>query len=818
MEPHQKYHYLFLMTKLAEKITRSLSKDVQALLTNFIDQVKTLGQILEKGARSEDKKTAERAFQEQYEISEKAFKLFFDSINDEASFEAFRDVLISEIHRLIEEGNSADVYALVLFGEKILHAEAFVDGESSNFGTFVTHAFIKNNIEVAQFLLEKGACLPFGFGSNNPLLKAINNKQLDFAKLFITYGIKISPEQASDFSPLYKAIEAGDLELVQMILAHGARLKVYKSPQGLLTVNSQSPLSYALKCNQTEIAKYLFDEFKKDPNLFESSLNNFLSTAPLELLKYYIEDTTIDTEVKLATLVILRSGQAANRTSGEILLTSLLKHSDHPQERLALMKKTIQELMTVESLESGILSEPCYADKHLLEELARTRAEMPIGDLAQTLLTSMNQSCKQGRVEVGLRVLKEVLFSVDTMPESFSLGVHFIKKTVAMLKKYIKEHTDIPNVEMVNQLVDKAELQLELDERPLLPISNEAIRFRAMAGGSTFSHLNPNLPQRGTTVEAVEWYREILTILVCNMREIGILQSHWSETKAHLLLSEIKEITKPELVSSQFNAITQGLSEVSGFQLDIPDHFISSILYRDQDKWTYTVMCRVFINPSEDPNKRHAVEFEIPEMGLDDLRKALVNQLKRNLSEITVKDEAQLDRAIHFELLSHFLEVEKCTRSQCVYSKQPLQKGYKEMTCFASNIKSILSLMLLVMAKPNTTSEQWEQFNHRIKTAIKEEMTRAQISLEPFEQSLERIPQKTLPPQQVAYKLITTLMRWLEINHFNPTSPAEIAGKEATIQHVLRRSQEKFRLKFFNSNALETPINTDTNLPFKTNP
>jgi hypothetical protein len=480
-----------------------------------------------------------------------------------------------------------------------------------------------------------------------------------------------------------------------------------------------------------------------------------------------------------------------------------LKSSADAKERLAVLKQVIQQLMMLEYLPSTVEKEPCYADKELFERLATELGEYPIKDIALKLLKSIQTVSQQGRVGVGCRLLSEVIFLAinNELEFSFSLGIKFLEDIVGDLDSFYKKNKSWPDETTVNNVIEKrAEkvgLSLCIQTHALskkLPPSTAAKRFRAMAGSSIFTDSNPGIPAGGKPAEAGQWYHEIISIIVNTMVEMGMLNDDWNEAKAQCLLVEICcEASLSSLAQSRINSVASETEKAMGFTLDLPEHFIPSVLYEERGNWIYTVMCRAFMQPLSKKNNG-AVDFRMTTKHIAELLIPLVTEAlkKRDAYQDQASSSTAVVRAIHYRLLTHFLEVEKIANTRCTYSVRPAQKPYKEPICFASNIKLFLQLLLIIMPKPTTTPEQWQKFNDKLKIYNTNEMSKANVSLEEFRQALGTVSDNAMAPEQVAYKLVTTLMRWREINLFNPASETETAGKEATIEHVLEHIRHRF--------------------------
>jgi hypothetical protein len=155
--------------------------------------------------------------------------------------------------------------------------------------------------------------------------------------------------------------------------------------------------------------------------------------------------------------------------------------------------------------------------------------------------------------------------------------------------------------------------------------------------------------------------------------------------------------------------------------------------------------------------------------------------------------DAALDRAINYELLKHFLAVERITGAECNYSERSRQKPYKNLTCYGSNMKMILPVMLAAIPKPTTTLEQWQRFNNRLKELILSELRNAGIPLEQeFSQLSTELTELPPLPEQIAYKIVTNLLRCIEFNLYQPSTDFERKEKEKTMKDLLTDTGERF--------------------------
>ena len=814
----QKFNYLLLKINLFEETAVKIHfQDVQAELAKQkvdLEVIKKSSELLLDD--STDKEEVKIEFENQYAVALKQLKNSEDLILDsDLAVETIFSELNIQLHRFIEENRLDDIDVWLKIGRSLFEEGIDINAKNAIFNTPLCHAISSGQLEIATLLLERGACVNSFYYKHRPALYiAIQEKKFEFARLLIQYGAKVNSYQSGWISPLCHAIKLGDINTVEMLVRNGAKINADESAVIVgSTSNFASPLRYALECKQLHIAQFLFDLIKKDSELFQESLNIFLNYAPLELLQNFIEDPSISIENKFATLIITRINfdkSIIRRNSGEIILKVLLEVSDYEKERLAVLKQVIKQLMTIDYLESTVEQESCYADKELFERLAAQDGEFPTKDLAQQLLKSI-QDDSPGRVGVGVRLLSDMISYALNKTRAFSLGIKLIEEVVGELNDFYEKNKSWPDEATVNNLIEKAGEKADLSSRLAVRSTpgTAAKRFRAMAGSSIFTNLNPNIPAGGELTDARQWYREIVSIIVNTMAEEGMLSDYWNEIKAQRLLTEICEEPSSSKVLSHTITADQELTKAMGFQLDVPEHFIPVCLFEEQNNWVYTVMCRAFIKTGNG-QKRGAVDFIIPKKDLAELFVPLIKEGLKKGGTYQEFDDSATIREIRYRLLKHLLVIEQLTGLRGTYSIRPAQKPFKGPTCFASNIKLILPVMLIILGNPDTTPGQWKKFNDKLKELILTEMSKAKLPLQDSRQTCDLLSDKTMVPHYVTYKLVTTLLRWLEINHFNPANEAERAGKEATVKHVLEHTKRRFKLNtvFFRSTS-EMTVNHD---------
>lgn len=682
----------------------------------------------------------------------------------------------------------------------------FIDQEHSDaneklaYTKFLSWAIEAQQFDMATMFLEKGAD-PNAKTSDgtadvrSPLYKAasLEKNAIKFLELLVSCGGRIDFTSAY-FSPLGIAIERGDVDVVTRLLTESKRDSDF-----------EFSLKKALSCNKVEIACFLLTVMRKSPNLQKEYLHYFLTNASLKMLRAYLEDPQSSIQERL-TIPINTTGPSGLRktTSGEVLLKSLLNNTAHPTERLAVFKQAIKQWLTLDFLRPDVEAEPCFRDKNNLERLAQDPSGWLVNELAKELLTSIQRDTQQGRVAVGFRVLCNLRFNEEQ--GQFSTGIKFIDLVGPALNEFKEKNGLWPDEVAVDSIIEEAANSLlpisesssnTSDAETDWPADNEeaAKRFRAMVGSDVFTKLNPTLPGGGRTYEVGKWYGEILQFISQSMSECGMLREGWKKEDTERLLRESTGV-------SSFSDSEEGsplkdldVDQVSyGFSLDFPKHFIPSCIYQDKNgTWRYTVMCREFIPGG-------GADFIISKDSIPALKK-MIQKFKTPQSF----DSPNTKREILYGLIKHLTEVEALTGVSCIYSSLKSLKPYKGPTCFASNLKGLLSIILTTMAKTTTMDEQWNNFNHKLKECIIAEMAKTNISWEEPQQPASFPTMKAAEPEHIAYKFVTLLLRWSEINQFNPSSADQIKGKQETIKHVLMHTKNRFNLVFFKEDTDKDP-------------
>jgi ankyrin repeat protein len=107
------------------------------------------------------------------------------------------------------------------------------------------------DIQAATLLIEHGADVNPEMNAANPLIAAVQNGHHGLIALIIAKGADVNQRQvASGDTPLQRAVEMGDAQVVQLLLAHGARTDV-KDKFG------NTPLKTAIRAKRPGLVRLL---------------------------------------------------------------------------------------------------------------------------------------------------------------------------------------------------------------------------------------------------------------------------------------------------------------------------------------------------------------------------------------------------------------------------------------------------------------------------------------------------------------------------------------------------------------------------------
>jgi ankyrin repeat protein len=148
----------------------------------------------------------------------------------------------SEFQLAVSKGDTVKVNALLDSGADI----------NTGYGTNtpINLAITDNNVAMVKLLIQRGAKLDQDYES--PLGRAIFHKRFEIAKLLIRKGanVNITYPGKTGATPLFAAIRENDLAMVKLVVAHGANVNI-KNYDG------ETPLGLAKKRNNKAIVNYL---------------------------------------------------------------------------------------------------------------------------------------------------------------------------------------------------------------------------------------------------------------------------------------------------------------------------------------------------------------------------------------------------------------------------------------------------------------------------------------------------------------------------------------------------------------------------------
>lgn len=158
------------------------------------------------------------------------------------------------------DGNTALMYA-VMFGktetiELLIKNGANVNVLNRYESTPLIKAAIKNDVASAKLLLDSGADIELGQKNGTPLMWAALNRRNEMIKFLVANNASVNARDSYGNTPLTNAARAGDLETIQLLLAHGADCH-------LTTLNGKTAARVAEDSNHKEVAAYLRSVCKK---------------------------------------------------------------------------------------------------------------------------------------------------------------------------------------------------------------------------------------------------------------------------------------------------------------------------------------------------------------------------------------------------------------------------------------------------------------------------------------------------------------------------------------------------------------------------
>lgn len=142
--------------------------------------------------------------------------------------------------------------------------------------TPLSKAASRNNLEIAEYLLQKGAN-PNAMVNRYPLIEAIQRQNLDMVKLLVENKADVNVSDGHNQIPLWEAAKTGNTQIVECLLQHGAHptksfllkavelknlnivklLLKYGADVDIRNLEGDTLLSTAIKNNNLELIKIL---------------------------------------------------------------------------------------------------------------------------------------------------------------------------------------------------------------------------------------------------------------------------------------------------------------------------------------------------------------------------------------------------------------------------------------------------------------------------------------------------------------------------------------------------------------------------------
>ena len=217
-----------------------------------------------------------------------------------------------DIHQAIQQGNLDLVKSILISNPGLLEMR------NENNLTPLLSAAIQGNIEIARFLIEKGADVHAGdnegsnalhnaaAGGRKEMIRLLVSKgmrvndqddrgmtalhfassrgHLDCAELLVSLGADVSAEESNQRTPLFFAAGSGDLDLCRLLIENGAKVAVSNK-------YGRTPLTYAIWRNHESIVDLLLN------NGAEVNLKDVDGNTPLH-------QVCIDGQPSIAQLLI----------------------------------------------------------------------------------------------------------------------------------------------------------------------------------------------------------------------------------------------------------------------------------------------------------------------------------------------------------------------------------------------------------------------------------------------------------------------------------------------------------------------------------
>ncbi len=714
-----------------------------------------------------------------------------------------------KIYRLIRSHDLKGVTFMFEIGQSLYENGVDINHCPGKAGTFLWFAISEGQTDIAEKLLKAGADPnKRARRQSSPLEIAIRKQNVKSIQLLIDFGADVNSPNPT--YPLATAIKCHHFEGVKLLIKNGA--KIYLDKQNQLygeTSHYSSPLTVALKENQFEIAVFLLDIILASAQLLQKHLYLFLLNAPLSMLHDFIVNDALSPLLKFTTKLITwtrRTGKESSIQSGELLLRLLLQDSAQIEERLIVLQQLILQLTRLEYMPASLEEESCYAGFSLIKAAANETEDTPKKHLANRLDKSMRFDEMQGRVGVAVRLFRMVIHPL--FPNAaFLSGLDLIKEVKKQLHQYKCQHGDWPSQAWIENFLENWESHTQpqlVASHALIKKKNrspDANRFLAMAGSKAFEKYNDNLLAGGIAEDAACWYGDFIASILIDFQNCHLLKSSWNEKKIKSLLMEMAG--KPVIFNKE-------QTTTMGMDFNLSNHFIPIILHQEKTHWLYTIMCRGFIQPEKE-RVSGATDFIVADEQIEKVV-AATKFSRQNFSAEEYENPYAVDRNIDYQLFMHFHMLEKIIGKPGFYSDRLGQKPYVTKTCYASNFKPFLVFFLEKMVNHQNIYD-WGIFVEKMRALIVAEMEKQNLFLE--NEETFQVRTKT----EVTYKLMTCLLRWQEINRFQPSTPNEIKGKNATIKHVAAMTKKRMSLRFDFCNRVpnETPLENSQPTAFYTN-